>query len=177
MISILFITNFDSIRSAVVCAVLSYTTSLHSHHRTVKLAALFNRGAMKPLNTARSKPDSLFLEYSKSFFFFITLQSFLLKYEWLCLSSVQIIYLCVSRPLVELSDLKYSEGLSVCHVCFVSTAFLSRSDVHLLAHYFGLFYCFELLQLHSRHTETSICVQLGTRKPYRRQSTSVSFLN
>lgn len=110
------------------------------------------------------------------FFFFITLQSFLLKYEWLCLSSVQIIYLCVSRPLVELSDLKYSEGLSVCHVCFVSTAFLSRSDVHLLAHYFGLFYCFELLQLHSRHTETSICVQLGTRKPYRRQSTSVSFL-
>lgn len=74
--------------------------------------------------------------------------SFLLKYEW-CLSSVPLIYLCVSRPLVGPSGLKYSDGLSICHVCFVSSVFLLLFDVHLLAHYFGLLYCIEIVQLHS----------------------------
>lgn len=102
---------------------------------------------MRPLNTTRSKPDSPFLEWSESFF--IILLSFLLKYKWLCLSRVPLIYLCVSRPLVGPSGLKYAEGLSACHVCFVSAIFLSLFDVHLLAHYFGLFYClFSFAQTH-----------------------------
>lgn len=58
VLSIPFIMNSDSIHSAVVCAVLSYSTS----RRTVKPAALFNRAAMRPLNTDRSKPDAPFWE-------------------------------------------------------------------------------------------------------------------
>lgn len=67
----------------------------------------------------------------------------LLKYEWWCLSRVPLIDLRVCRPLVRPSSLKYSLGLSNCHVCFVSTVLLSLFDVHLLAHNFGLLYHFE----------------------------------
>ena len=58
--------------------------------------------------------------------FFTTLLLFLLKYEWLCLPCAQIIYLCVSRPFVAPSGLKYSEGLSVCHVCYMSPVLFCR---------------------------------------------------
>lgn len=95
--------------------------------------------------------------------FFTTLLLFLLKYEWLCLSCVQIIYLCVSRPFVAPSGLKYSEGLSVCHVCFVSTVFFVAVWRC----------CFELSKLHSddfcgswsqccRKSTTEYFAQFGT---------------
>lgn len=55
-VSIRFIRNFDSICSAVVCAVPSYNASLLRHHKTVRPATL---STGEPLNRTRSKLDPI----------------------------------------------------------------------------------------------------------------------
>lgn len=129
--------NFDLIHSAVVCAVL---TSLCSHHRAVKLATLFNREAMRPSNTTRLKQDSTFLEY------FIFLMLFLLRYKWLCLSRIQLIYLGVSRPLVGPVASYIQRD---CQFVMLALCQLSFCRCLTLIFYHTILVCFELIQLHS----------------------------